>query len=61
MDEGQAGDNAGILLRGIKKEDVQRGQVFVKPKQLLHIQNLDEKFIFFLKKRWKTYSIFLRI
>ncbi|XPV83225.1 MAG: elongation factor Tu [Halarcobacter sp.] len=31
MDEGEAGDNAGILLRGIKKEDVQRGQVFVKP------------------------------
>ncbi|MGB9801413.1 MAG: EF-Tu/IF-2/RF-3 family GTPase, partial [Arcobacter sp.] len=31
MDEGQAGDNAGILLRGIKKEDVQRGQVLIKP------------------------------
>jgi elongation factor Tu len=31
MDEGQAGDNAGILLRGIKKEEVQRGQVLVKP------------------------------
>jgi len=27
LDKGQAGDNAGILLRGIKKEDVQRGQV----------------------------------
>ncbi|MBI3458818.1 elongation factor Tu [Candidatus Azambacteria bacterium] len=31
LDEGLAGDNAGILLRGIKKEDVQRGQVIVKP------------------------------
>ncbi|ADG94273.1 translation elongation factor Tu [Arcobacter nitrofigilis DSM 7299] len=31
MDEGRAGDNAGILLRGIKKEDVQRGQVLIKP------------------------------
>jgi len=31
LDEGQAGDNAGILLRGIKKEDVERGQVIVKP------------------------------
>lgn len=30
-DEGRAGDNAGILLRGIKKEDVQRGQVLIKP------------------------------
>jgi elongation factor Tu len=31
LDEGQAGDNAGCLLRGIKREDVQRGQVLSKP------------------------------
>jgi len=31
LDEAQAGDNAGILLRGIKKDDVQRGQVLAKP------------------------------
>ncbi len=31
LDEGRAGDNAGLLLRGIKKEAVQRGQVLVKP------------------------------
>jgi len=31
LDEGQAGDNVGILLRGTKKEDVQRGQVLAKP------------------------------
>jgi len=31
LDEGMAGDNAGILLRGLKKEDVERGQVIVKP------------------------------
>ncbi len=31
LDEGQAGDNAGILLRGLKREDVERGQVLVKP------------------------------
>ncbi|MFN2525623.1 MAG: elongation factor Tu [Actinomycetota bacterium] len=31
LDEAQAGDNAGILLRGTKKEDVQRGQVLCKP------------------------------
>jgi elongation factor Tu len=31
LDEGQAGDNAGILLRGVKKEEVERGQVLVKP------------------------------
>ena len=31
LNEGQAGDNAGILLRGLKKEDVHRGQVISKP------------------------------
>ena len=31
LDSGNAGDNAGILLRGIKKEDVERGQVLAKP------------------------------
>jgi len=31
LDEGQAGDNAGILLRGIEKDQIQRGQVIVKP------------------------------
>lgn len=31
LDKGQAGDNAGLLLRGVKKEDVQRGQVLAKP------------------------------
>ena len=31
LDEGQAGDNCGVLLRGTKKEDVERGQVLVKP------------------------------
>ncbi|MBB3662155.1 MULTISPECIES: elongation factor Tu [Prauserella salsuginis group] len=31
LDAGQAGDNAALLLRGIKREDVERGQVIVKP------------------------------
>ena len=31
LQEGQAGDNAGILLRGVKKEDLHRGQVLAKP------------------------------
>lgn len=31
LDEGRAGDNVGILLRGFKKEDVERGQVLAKP------------------------------
>lgn len=31
LDEGRAGDNVGILLRGLGKEDVERGQVLAKP------------------------------
>jgi len=31
LDEGQAGDNAGILLRGVDKEDLQRGMVLCEP------------------------------
>lgn len=31
LDQGQAGDNVGLLLRGLKREDIQRGQVIAKP------------------------------
>jgi elongation factor Tu len=31
LDQGQAGDNCGILLRGVKREDIERGQVLAKP------------------------------
>jgi translation elongation factor TU len=31
MDQGQAGDNVGILLRGLKRDDIKRGQVICKP------------------------------
>jgi elongation factor Tu len=34
MDEGQAGDNVGLLLRGIDREDVERGMVIAKPKSI---------------------------
>jgi elongation factor Tu len=34
LDEGQAGDNVGLLLRGLKKEDVDRGMVIAKPKTI---------------------------
>ena len=34
LDQGQAGDNIGVLLRGLEKDDVQRGQVLAKPKSI---------------------------
>jgi len=35
LDEGQAGDNVGILVRGIKREEVERGQVLAKPGSMM--------------------------
>ncbi len=34
LDQGQAGDNIGVLLRGTKRDDVERGQVLAKPKSI---------------------------
>ncbi|WP_031387632.1 EF-Tu C-terminal domain-related protein, partial [Desulfonatronum thiodismutans] len=34
LDQGQAGDNIGALLRGVKREDVERGQVLAAPKSI---------------------------
>jgi elongation factor Tu len=34
LNEGQAGDNIGLLLRGLKREDIERGQVIAKPKSI---------------------------
>jgi elongation factor Tu len=49
LDEGLAGDNAGILLRGIERTDVERGQVLVKPKSVTpHKKFLAEVYV--LKK-----------
>ena len=49
LDEGMAGDNVGLLLRGIDREDVERGQVVAKPKSITpHKQFLAEVYV--LKK-----------
>ena len=49
LDEGMAGDNVGLLLRGIDREDVERGQVIAKPKSITpHKKFLAEVYV--LKK-----------
>jgi elongation factor Tu len=49
LDEGQAGDNVGLLLRGIKRTEVERGQVVAKPKSVTpHRKFMAEAYI--LKK-----------
>ena len=46
LDQGQAGDNVGILLRGTKREDVERGQVLCKPGSIKpHTQFVGEVYV----------------
>ena len=49
LDQGQAGDNAGLLLRGIEREQVERGQVVVKPGSLTPHTEFDAE-VYILKK-----------
>jgi len=53
LDEGQAGDNIGVLLRGTKKEDVERGMVLAKPKSITP----HTKF----RRRGATHAVFQRV
>jgi len=46
LDQGQAGDNCGILLRGVKREDIERGQVLAKPGSITpHTKFMAEAYI----------------
>ena len=59
LDQGQAGDNVGVLLRGTKREEVERGQVLVETKlELPHIQNLMLRFMFYPKMKEEDIPVF---
>jgi len=49
LDEGMAGDNIGALLRGVKREDIERGQVLAKPKSVNPHTNFTAE-VYILKK-----------
>jgi len=49
LDQGQAGDNAGLLLRGIEREQIERGQVIVKPGSLTPHTEFESE-VYILKK-----------
>ncbi|MGC8626657.1 MAG: elongation factor Tu [Acidimicrobiales bacterium] len=49
LDQGQAGDNIGVLLRGTKKEEVERGQVLCKPGSITPHTNFEAN-VYVLKK-----------
>ena len=49
LDQGQAGDNVGLLLRGIEKDDVERGQILAKPGSVLPHKKFEGE-VYVLKK-----------
>ena len=51
LDYAEAGDNIGALLRGVAREDVQRGQVLAAPGSITLTQNLKQTYTFYLKTK----------
>ena len=51
LDEGRAGDNVGILLRGTKREDIERGQVLAKPGSITPHTKFEAEVYVLSKKR----------
>src|SRR5207244_7656646 len=59
LDEGRAGDNIGALLRGTKKEDVERGQVLAKPGSITpHTQFTSQVYILSKEERGRHTPFF---
>ena len=58
LDEGQAGDNVGILLRGLKKEDIERGQVIAKPGSVTPHSEFDAEIYVLSKEEGGRHSPF---
>ena len=51
LDEGRAGENVGVLLRGTKREDVERGQVLAKPGSITPHTKFEAEVIVCLKMK----------
>lgn len=60
LDEGQAGDNVGILLRGIEKEDVERGQVLAKPGSITPHTEFDSEIYILTKEEGGRHTPFFK-
>jgi elongation factor Tu len=60
LDEGLAGDNAGILLRGLKKEDVERGQVLAKPGSITPHTEFDAEIYVLTKEEGGRHTPFFK-
>ena len=60
LDEGMAGDNAGILLRGTKKEDIERGQVIAKPGSITPHTEFDAEIYVLTKEEGGRHTPFFK-
>src|SRR3989338_5748926 len=60
LDEGMAGDNEGILLRGTKKEDVERGQVLAKPSSITPHTEFEAEIYVLTKEEGGRHTPFLK-
>ena len=62
LDQGQAGDNVGLLLRGIERDDIERGQVICKPGSITPHTEFDGEVLYPYQRRRRTpYSVFQRL
>lgn len=60
LDQGQAGDNAGLLLRGIERDDVERGQVLAKPGSIKPHTKFESEVYVLTKDEWGRHTPFFK-
>jgi elongation factor Tu len=60
LDSGEAGDNVGVLLRGIKKDDVERGMVLAKPKSITPHTKFDAEIYVLTKEEGGRHTPFFQ-
>jgi elongation factor Tu len=60
LDQGQAGDNAGILLRGIERDDIERGQVLAKPGSITPHTEFDSEVYILTKEEGGRHTPFFK-
>ena len=60
LDQGQAGDNAGLLLRGIERDDIERGQVLAKPGSVTPHTEFDSEVYILTKEEGGRHTPFFK-
>ena len=60
LDQGQAGDNVGVLLRGIERDDIERGQVLAKPGTITPHTEFDSEVYILTKKEGGRHTPFFK-